>query len=185
MTHCCVPHDPTVRTMTHCNSAYCNTLQHTATHCHTLPHTATHCNTVQHTATHCHTLQHTATVRTMPHYYMCCRLGLADLQDRTCRSVLQCVAVGCSATTNVCCRFDLADLQDRMCCSVLQCFAVLRQICVVDSVLQICKTECRSVLQCVAVGCNAATNIYMVICVSPQNLIEFDMQVFVKKTLQK
>jgi len=38
-------------------SAFCNTLQHTATHCNTLQHTATHCNTLQHAAPwpHCNT----------------------------------------------------------------------------------------------------------------------------------
>ena len=45
-------------------TAYCNTLQHTATHCNTLQHTAntaTHYNILQHAATRCDTLQHTAT----------------------------------------------------------------------------------------------------------------------------
>ena len=50
---------------THCNTSYCDTLQHTAAPCNTLQHAVTRCNTLQHTdaATRCscNTLQLTAT----------------------------------------------------------------------------------------------------------------------------
>ena len=52
------------QTATHCNSLYCDTLQHAeiirCTRRTTLRYTAVRCDTRQHTATHCNTLQHTA-----------------------------------------------------------------------------------------------------------------------------
>ena len=70
----------------------CNTLQHAATHCNTLQHTATRCNTLQLAATrpHCNTLQHMARHLNLHVCYVCC-------------SVLQRVAVCCSADTSATC----------------------------------------------------------------------------------
>ena len=60
------------------------------------------------------------------------------LQCAVCRSVLQCVAVCCSALKSEMSCSAMASSRQDLCCSVLQCVAV-----------------CCSVLQCVAVCCSA------------------------------
>jgi len=55
-------------TIQHDHSAYCNTLQHTATHCSTLHHTAPHRTTPHHTASHRNTPEHIATHRNTPQH---------------------------------------------------------------------------------------------------------------------
>jgi len=140
----------------HCNTlqhtaTHCNTRQHTATHGNTLQHTATHGNTPQHTATLCNTLQHTATHgNTRQHTATHCNTGVMDMlvadanwdtdtthedalimntffyKVQSCWSVLECVAVHCSALQMLCSR-TLSFIRcshDGVCCSVLQCIAV-------------------------------------------------------------
>ena len=102
----------------------------TATHCNTLQHTATHCNTLQHTATHCnkkcdHFLRRTSlsnpAFQVSQQAFMCARC--ASRNDRiSCCSVLQCVAVCCSAMRLK--KWSHFLLQCvAVCCSVLQCSA--------------------------------------------------------------
>jgi len=110
------------------------------THCNTLQHTATHCNTLQHTATHCNTLiccqsqLTTASNKSNHHragfgeffvHEVLCKMSAPTM----CYSVLQCVAVRCSALHCV-----------TVCFSMLQCIAVhcsvLQRVAACCSVLQ-------------------------------------------------
>jgi len=104
---------------THCNPrqpivTHGNTRQHTATHGSTLKYITTHCNTLQHMATHCNTLcivshcmpavvccathcdilQHTDTHGNTLQYTAHCKPTVYAV---ACRSVLQRLAVCCSA----------------------------------------------------------------------------------------
>jgi len=111
-------------TATHCNSAHCNILQHTATfvtrwnieliiinrsfkenqhtHTHTHIHTDTHTYTHTHTHTHAHTHTHTRRHQ-HPRRWQLRVMGISQTgtQNRHCTLLLRCVAVCCSMLQRV------------------------------------------------------------------------------------